>query len=960
MRFTTPLALLLLGLLPLIWYIGFPRLAYRRRRDWVSLILRTIIMVLVVLALAGLQSVRIVDRLAVVFIVDASDSMDEAAKQAQLAYIQAAIAEKPVEDEWAVVLFGADAKIERSLNATFVMDEFATEVNPTQTDIAKAMDTANSLFPADTARRIIILGDGQETQGNAVSRAQFMAASGVEVSYVPIFREPSPDVRVVELDAPNKVGENQEFDISVAIESEIATEARLRIFSRGAIIHEETLTLQEGITRYALTRTSEQAGFLDFTAQVEVGTASDRFIQNNQLSTFSQVVGPPRVLVIADDLNEITNLSPALEEAGVVVDVVQAQNFTSNVAAIAGYESIVIVNVPATALSNTHMETLERYTRDLGGGVIVVGGPDSYGPGGYFQTPFERFLPVEMQLRDQQRLPQITIAYLIDRSGSMAATLSSGVPNIELAKEAIIRSVEFLQPTDRAGIVTFDSGGTWLAEFAPVFDRRLLQQFVAQLRPGGGTDILAGLRLVADDIVTEESERKHIILLTDGGSTPSGLVDLTQELHDDHDVTLSVIAIGSGNANFLEEMAVVGDGNYHVVSDVTQIPTIFAQETVLAARSFIIEEDFSPTRTRSHPIISGLDGFPQLHGYVATTPKDTAQVILTGTPPFNDPILVAWQYGLGRVIAFTSDVSGRWASDWVPWDGYSQFWEQAITWTITEGASDDVETQIIMRDGEAWIQVDTRDATGNFVNNLAMEATVLSPDQSTTSMTLPQVAPGLYTAPFVPEAEGAYFVGLQGNGTVGESVYQVDEVSGWVMSYSPEYRQVPPDESLLIALADATDGQTLTTDDVSSAFAHTAEPQSTSAPIWQYLLLLAALLLPLDIAVRRLIVTRSDLQRLREFVLNRGESSRSEQMSTLLGARERARQRTTTGEPHTVTRLRQSRDDTPNPAPGEPEPQQLPPSPPAPATPTSQGEGSSVSRLLKSRQQRQIQPDDEG
>src|SRR5690606_664014 len=147
-----------------------------------------------------------------------------------------------------------------------------------------------------------------------------------------------------------------------------------------------------------------------------------------------------------------------------------------------------------------------------------------------------------MRLPDQQRVPQLTIAYLLDRSGSMMMTSPSGVENIELAKEAIIRSIDFLQTTDRAGIVSFDSEGSWLAEIQPVLDRFGLQNLVARIRAGGGTDIRAGLTTVAAALAEDPSPRKHIILLTDGGASSTGLVEMTQRLYDEFDVTTSVIS----------------------------------------------------------------------------------------------------------------------------------------------------------------------------------------------------------------------------------------------------------------------------------------------------------------------------------------------------------------------------------------------------------------------------------
>ena len=759
MQFTTPTAgLILLIALPLVWYIGFPRHAFRRRRDISSLFLRTVIIILLVLALAGLQNVQAVDRLAVVFLVDASDSIGAATEDQQLSYIKSAIEGKQPDDEWAVVLFGDNAVPESDFSRVQEIEPFASIPSATQTDIANAIQTALSMFPPDATRRIMILSDGQATQGDAIARAQRAAASGIEISYVPFFREPQPDVRITALDAPSRVAENQSFDVSVSIHAEKATSATLFLFSGGSLIHEEDLNLQQGDSRFALAQTSDRSGFLDFTAQIVVPGENDNFNQNNRLAAFSQVVGPARVLMVSGDDAEIQFLLPALEQAGVLVDTISPESLPVNMGRLANYKSVVIVNVPATDLSQAQMSLLDQYVSDLGGGLVMIGGPESYAPGGYYETPLERTLPVDMQIKDQRRLPQLTIAYLIDRSGSMGQIGRSGVPNLELAKRAIVLSLRLLQPSDRVAIGTFDTGGAWVVPFQQVNDSQALIAMTNTIRSGGGTDILAGLRLVERDIIEEPSQLKHLILLTDGGANSTGLVELTELLHDQFDVSLSTIAIGRSPAAFLESMAEAGGGNYYKVENVEQIPLIFAQETVLASRSYIVEESFTAGVTGSSAIIDGISSFPPLRGYVAATPKTAAQRILSGPEPYADPILASWQYGLGRVVAWTSDASSRWANEWVAWDDFSRFWGQAVNWSINAGANNNLETRITMEDKQARIVVDARDNAGQFLDGLLLRSAILDPGGDSRRIALQQTAPGRYEATFEPTKRRRLFL----------------------------------------------------------------------------------------------------------------------------------------------------------------------------------------------------------
>ncbi len=887
MRLTFPLALILLPLaLGFLAYIGWPRIVFRRRRDMLSLVLRGLLVTLVILALAGVQIVRPVQKWAVVFLVDASDSLGAAARSEEEAYLQKALANKPADDEWAVVLFGENVSIEKPFSAAPQFTPIRSTVKAGNTNLAEAIQTGLSLFPADAVRRMVILSDGQETMGSAAVKAQLVAASGVEISTVLIERPQVADIRILSVETPARVSEGQQYDVSVTIQADQAAAAQLLIFANGVLIQDTNVTLRNGVNGYSLSQTAAASGYLNYTARLNV--AGDGIPQNNQFASFSQVVGQPRVLVIARDASDIAELIPALETAGVKVDVQTPANLPP-ASVLVNYRSVILVNVPAQDFSTGQMQQIQRSVRDLGGGLVFIGGSESYGPGGYYQTPIEESLPVETRIKDQKRIPQLTIAYLIDRSGSMSLEDSTGIPFLELGKRAIDLSIDLLQPSDRAAVGTFDASGSWIAGFQNVNDKRTLQQLVATLRPGGGTDILAGMQLVARDITSEPSPRKHIILLTDGGSSPKGLVELTKKLHDDSGVTTSVVALGTNPPAFLRQMTEAGDGNYHEVKDIGQIPNIFAQETVLATRSYIQEGDFTLVRTANSPILNGIDALPALKGYIATTAKPTAQTILRGPDPYKDPILVQWQYGLGRVVAFTSDAASRWGAEWVGWANYPRFWAQVVNWTITETNQSPLEVQVtLMPDGQARVLVDARTVDGAFLNNLTLNGAILAPDNTSLPLTLAQIAPGQYAGTFTPPAEGAYFIAVNGQ-TVEASPLQ--QVTGWVLSYSPEYVQSASGRTLLSQIATITGGQDLT-QTPADAFIHRGELRTAGASIAPWLLTLAALLLVLDIAVRRLIVTRSDVQRLRHYFFPAQVMETQERMNSLMEARNRARERT--------------------------------------------------------------------
>ncbi len=893
MTITSPLLLLLLPvLLAIIGYWGMPRHRFRRVRDSVSLILRSLIITLLVLALAGVQVVQSSERLAVVFLVDFSDSMGTQARLSALQYIETSLNHKAPDDLVGVIVFAGDAQIARSVSSARELAPInVVPVQTGHTDYENAIRTALGLLPSDTARRIVILTDGQPTTGDALSAAQLATANNVEISYVQFTRPPTPEVQVQRVDVPTVLNENQEFNLVVTIASEETTQAEVIVSSGGEPVYQQILELQQGISSYTLRLRSGTSGFRDFLVQVNP-LGEDGFEENNRLSAYSLVEAVPTVLVVDGGVEETRYIVPALVDAGLRVDVITPNQLPAQVGALAEYDSVVLVNVSALNIPEQRLETLATYVSDLGGGVVAVGGPNSYGPGWYFQTPLEDILPVEMQIKDQQRLPQLTIAYVIDRSGSMGSVSPSGIQYIDLAKEAIIRSLEYLQPTDRAGVVSFDNDAYWIAPLQDVQNRDTLQRLVATLRASGGTSIITGMRLVSDEIVLEESERKHIILLTDGGADQGNMVELVGRLNEEAGVTTSVISIGGYEAPFLQEMADAGQGYYHNVEDADEIPRIFTVEAVLATRTYIQENSFAPVLTAVHPIMQGIDATPQLYGYVTTTAKPTAQIILRGPEPYSDPILAAWQYGLGRTVAFMSDATSRWGADWVNWDGYPTFWSQAIRWTITERTNQNLETQVIMDDNLARIVVDARDNAGLFLNGLDLQASVVySGDSSAQRVQLRQVAPGRYEGSFVPENEGAYFLRVAPVENTQTDLI-LSQTTGWVMSYSAEYAIREVDTDLLASMANLTNGRDLAAIP-DAVFLHNIKTADSKQPIWHWLVFAAMMLLPFDIAVRRLLLTQTDLVRFYRWVWGRRvDETQAERLSSLKQARDRARSAT--------------------------------------------------------------------
>jgi Mg-chelatase subunit ChlD len=887
MTFQSPLYLLLLLVIPYFIWLANPKITVIARRmflrrgnlpheretasaikpprsdvsgrEKLSLTLRLLLLLCLIFALAGFSIASTSEQLSVLYLLDISDSVSQAQQEEALTFIEQDIASKPPDDLAGLIVFGGNALVEIPLSKAPNIDGIRSIPATGQTDIGEALTLAQALFPSNTAKRIVLFSDGINTQGDVIEAVRIASTNGIDILTIPLATGTPSDVAITELDLPTQLFEGERFEMAFKLFASANAPATIRLLSGGEVISEESLQLDAGESAYTLPLVANQAGLQEFSIQVE--SPVDSVVQNNQLSGITFVSGPPKVLVAAVPAgtllpngdprpDEVTPLLNALESGGFDYELTQPELIPSDPAQLAQYSSIVLVNVPRRSLNPAQMRSLQSYVRDLGGGLVAIGGPTSFGLGGYYRTPLEETLPVNMRNDDEVRRSTLTLVFVIDRSGSMSDS-AGGPTKLALAREAVIRSVELLLPKDKVGVVAFDDAAEFVVPIQEVEDGAVISNTVSTLQDGGGTDIMIGLQTAADQLVADDAQVRHIILLTDGGADETGLAELAASLYQEHNITLTSIGVGSDAAAFLQDLASVGGGRYHFVTDPQSIPSIFTEETTLATQSYLVDETFTPLLGDASPIRSGISALPPLNGYITTSAKDAATLPLLTM--YGDPLLAHWQYGLGRAVAFTSDASGGWAGNWVRWSGFAQFWGQVISYVTPPPTPSNVTLNVETAKGTTTLSVDARDEAGNALNGMDVIVNVVSNGNDVTQVTLTQVGAGLYQAKLdalAPLAPGAYAIGVSGTGEAGEFV----ERYGWAQSYSPEYQPSDERQSVLPEIEFSAPPST-TPEEI---YAHNLRAQSALNPLWQELLTLAAFLLVLDIASRRLLLSQRD------------------------------------------------------------------------------------------------------
>ncbi len=837
---------LLAAVLPLVAMAWFTRRKISRGRLLAALAARLILLLVLVAAISGLTYGKLVDDLGVVFVLDRSASVSDEARRTSVGFVQQALEGMQEGDRAGVVAFGADAYVEREVSEDPDFHAVETDPGVHQTDVAAALRLAQATLPADATHRVVLLSDGEETRGDASAQVTLTARNDLELSVVPLSRGALPDVVVENLVVPDKVQRGEGFEVRVIARSVRAGNGRLRLFRNDRYLGEVPAPLTGGRADvFSFRQTADEPGLYRYRAVLEVDDGElDSLPQNNEVVATVQVAGSQKVLYVEGLKGESRYLANSLSGDGIRVDVVGPADLPPTLAEMRPYASIVMSDVPAHVLTSVQQRALQSYVRDLGRGFVMVGGESSFGVGGYYKTPIEELLPVQMDIEDKKHFPSLAMILAIDRSGSMAG--SGQASKISMAKEAAIRAVELMTERDQVGVVTFDSAGTWAVPMTPLTDKRAVIERIASIRAGGGTDIYPALKMGYKALNDSGAALKHVILLSDGITGDSAFQQLIQANHDAQQTTLTSIAVGGDADRFtMRQFAQWGGGRYYLVTDPHAIPQVFTRETMLASRSFIVEEDFVPARAEPSTLLKGIGALPTLHGHVAADPKPRATVALTATDDL--PLLAHWRYGLGKSVAFTSDCKSRWARDWVGTAEYTKLWSQIVRWSMGSDQSGDLQVVSEIDRGQLRITVDAFDESGNFRNFLDGTARVVSPDLTVRELPLRQIAPGRYTATMEVDEDGSYLAGV--SMSVGDTpIGQV--VSEAVQPYSPEYRTPASGSSLLPELARLGGGSVIA--DPAEVFRRPEVARRVPEPLWPPLLIAALLLLLLDVALRRL------------------------------------------------------------------------------------------------------------
>jgi uncharacterized membrane protein len=481
--------------------------------------------------------------------------------------------------------------------------------------------------------------------------------------------------------------------MTVKLAANQPTTGMLRLIHKGVAVQEKDVHIkpsEQNVVDFDVEMTTPGAGLWS----AELITDSDHFPINNRDASTVNVRGRPRVLVLHQRPEQLRSFARMLREQEIEIDVRGEFGLPETLDEIAGFDAVVLADLPATSLSPRQMQMLKRFVIDLGGGLLMMGSENSFGLGGYYKTPVEDVLPLISRFEKEKENPSLAMVLVIDKSGSM-----TGVP-IELARQAAKATVELLSPRDSIAVVGFDSAAQVIVEMTSAAEVDSVQASIDSLQAGGGTFMYPAMVEAKQMLESTPAKIRHMICLSDGRTQPADHESLTEEMAA-AGITVSTVALGDADKQLMAVIAELGGGRFYETNDPANVPQIFTKETMEATKSAIKEDLYGSVRTGDHPMLTGYQDadMPFILGYVMTEVKPMAQQLLAVET--GDPLLAIGRYGLGTGMAYTSDVTEKWGGEWLAWDGCGKFWAQALRGVLRKNSVDGLQVTT-REDGDMW------------------------------------------------------------------------------------------------------------------------------------------------------------------------------------------------------------------------------------------------------------------
>ncbi len=846
-----------------------------RLRRVLSAVARFALLAIILLCVCGVSTVRSSDRVTTVAVLDLSESVRRFGSlggtsllNAPLESLRAGVTRR-ADDALAVVAFDgrATAVLAPTTARTPTFD--AEPPGADGTNIESALRLARALVPSDAMGRIVLLSDGNQTAGDA-NRAARDISGGVRpvpIDVVPLTYALKEEVFIAGVDAPGSAPSGSTVRLRVSLVSTTASSGTLRVFAEGSdrALASFATELDPGESVKIIDvplgpgRVHRFRAVFEPRIGIDGRPVGDTLTENNAASAFTLTPGAGSVLILeGQDQPPESQLARTLREEGLQVEAIAARQMLIDPLWLQAYDLVILENVGAEEIDERAQVLLADAVRDMGLGLVMVGGLNSFGAGGWRTTALEPVLPVLLDLPERLIVPEAAVVFVLDNSGSMRrSVMGSSRSQQEIANQAAAMALGALDRRDLVGIIAFNSDHDVIKPLGPNRDPGSTASAILSINSGGGTNLAPALVEASQQLRTVEAKHKHVIVLSDGVSQDKETIPAIAERMAADDIRLSTIAIGdAADAGGMEEWAKIGKGQFHQVTNPAVLPQVFLRAVRVLRTPLVREEPFTPiVESIGSALTSGLGDVPQLLGLSLTQPRPEPTVINAMITPQGEPLLSYWRVELGQVAAFTSDAS-RWAANWIEWPGYRRLWTQLARTIGRSSAASDFVARSTIADGRMTVRIDSGESI-RADRAFGFAATVFGPDGKSTPLTLAQVGPRTFEGSVPSPSDGAYVAIIRPSETAADGTVTraTPIVTGASAFASGESRAVASNNAWMEAISRQTNGRVFDSVDAAKARMFDRDglkPVRSQSPVWPWLLIWIPVVFVFDVAVRRI------------------------------------------------------------------------------------------------------------
>jgi len=890
----------------------------------VAIIVRLIVIILLAGAMAEPLWRKESKDLAVIAIVDVSESIPRSEQRKVQGYFEEAIrSHKQRDEKLGVITTARDAFVGALPSSLLTSVEYAHQGTLDATNLAAGIRLANAL-PRNAATRYVLITDGNQTSGDLMQAAQTAAAQGIPIDVVPIRFEYAGEVMADRLVAPATAREGETMNVRVVLVASAPARGKLNLLLNGQPVDLDPdgpglgrdIELSAGQRVFQVPVTALKSGPQEFKTVFEPETrngvpVSDNLAQNNVSTAVTFVAGKGKVLVLhkdgPDGEKEARELLAAMAEARIESEARPASQAPATLTEFSTFDAIVLVNQSAYEYSQKQQEDLRQYVSDAGGGLVMIGGDQSFGAGGWIGSPLEEALPIRLDPPQKRQMPRGALVLCIHSVEMPEGTF--------YGKKVCTAAINRLSRLDLVGINEYrwTGGHEWVYPLSTVGDGVAVKRAIENLAFGDMQDFTPSFQMSLTALKKADAGQRHMIVISDGD--PQIPPDSLLREYRENGITVSTVGVfphsGLDTSRMQEISRKTGGRHYEVNTQaaLAKLPEIFVKEAMTVKRSLIYEKPGPGIAPSLFPgasdALRGIRGVPNINGYVVTAEREGLALVTAkvqgADPETADPLLAQWQYGLGRVVTFTSDATTRWGGQWAAWDGYRQFWEQHVRWVLRPQGSANVRVSTENKGDSTLITVDALDTTGERLSFANFRGRLAAPDGRGSDVELTQVGPGRYQAMVPTDQSGAYLLNLRyaaPDENASSGVLEGTVQASIARPFADEYRVLKDNTAILQQVADATKGRVLTgdpaTDDLWSrekSDGTILEPPVTKTPIWLTLTVLGIGLFVVDVGVRRVRIDPAMIAGFVKRVTGKSTAAGSAQIGSLKAAREQAKQR---------------------------------------------------------------------